>query len=177
MTGADLEQGDVFLGCPVYRVESPLNGGASGELEVIEERHDVVILTQTCDLINDKVEDVLVAAVLSYDEICRASGPAQGHVRSTAFRKAAVAGTLPAYSLLQNRDEEPRLGWSLVSFHHLFTLPKVALVGAAQHQGERLRLIPPYKEHLAQAFARYMMRVGLPTTLGDFERLAPPPVS
>jgi hypothetical protein len=28
--------------------------------------------------------------------------------------------------------------------------------------GPRLRLCPPYKEHLAQALARFFMRVGLP---------------
>jgi len=30
------------------------------------------------------------------------------------------------------------------------------------HTGKRLRLCPPYREHLAQAFARFFMRVGLP---------------
>lgn len=30
---------------------------------------------------------------------------------------------------------------------------------------EHLRLLPPYREHLSQAFARYFMRVGLPQDL------------
>jgi hypothetical protein len=32
----------------------------------------------------------------------------------------------------------------------------------AVRAGDRLRLLPPYREHLSQAFARYFMRVGLP---------------
>ncbi|MBD5492017.1 MAG: hypothetical protein HDR16_07880 [Lachnospiraceae bacterium] len=31
--------------------------------------------------------------------------------------------------------------------------------------GKRLRLCPPYREHLSQAFARYFMRVGLPVNI------------
>jgi hypothetical protein len=33
----------------------------------------------------------------------------------------------------------------------------------------RLRLTSPYKEHFAQAFARFYMRVGLPHDAGSFE--------
>jgi hypothetical protein len=28
----------------------------------------------------------------------------------------------------------------------------------------------PYREHLGQAYARFMMRVGLPTVIDDFEK-------
>lgn len=30
---------------------------------------------------------------------------------------------------------------------------------------QRLRLLPPYREHLSQAFARYFMQVGLPVNV------------
>jgi hypothetical protein len=33
-----------------------------------------------------------------------------------------------------------------------------------------LRLTSPYKEHFAQAFARFYMRVGLPHDAGSFEK-------
>ncbi len=32
----------------------------------------------------------------------------------------------------------------------------------------RLRLLPPYREHLAQGFARFFMRVGLPVDIPAF---------
>ena len=62
------------------------------------------------------------------------------------------------------------LAWSLVDFHHLFSLPKTSATRVALEAGQRLRLLPPYREHLAQAFARYIMRVGLPSTLTAFEK-------
>jgi len=34
--------------------------------------------------------------------------------------------------------------------------------------GERVRLSPSYREHLAQAFARFFMRVGLPVDITPF---------
>lgn len=37
--------------------------------------------------------------------------------------------------------------------------------GIAERNGKRLRLCPPYREHLSQAFARYFMRVGLPINI------------
>jgi hypothetical protein len=32
----------------------------------------------------------------------------------------------------------------------------------------RLRLLPPYREHLSQSFARFFMRVGLPVDIPSF---------
>jgi hypothetical protein len=51
----------------------------------------------------------------------------------------------------------------VVEFHEIFTLPRSFLETLlAQRQTRRLRLLPPYREHLSQAFARFFMRVGLP---------------
>ena len=50
-----------------------------------------------------------------------------------------------------------------VFFHEVFTLPRWFLEGLlAARALPRLRLRPPYREHLSQAFARFFMRVGLP---------------
>lgn len=58
----------------------------------------------------------------------------------------------------------------MVDFHRLFTLPKVFVTHFAVDAGKRLRLRSPYREHLAQAFARYFMRVGLPHDARGFEQ-------
>jgi len=92
-------------------------------------------------------------------------------IKSSRWRKAAVEGDLPAMSLLPPTDGDVGLGWSLVDFHHLFTLPKRFVSEFADSAGTRIRIVPPYREHLAQAFARYFMRVGLPSPLQAFEKL------
>lgn len=40
----------------------------------------------------------------------------------------------------------------------------------AKSKGKRLRLLSPYKEKLAQAFAYYYMRVALPLDIPKFEK-------
>jgi hypothetical protein len=170
--GSKLEQGDVLLDCPVTVVESythPL----PDEVEVVTDRRDLVVLTQSCDLENDKVEEVLLAAVRDYQKLLADQGVTDPAIRSAKWRQAAARGDLPAYSLLPQRTDPPAVGWSLVDFHHLFMLPKSYVEAFADASSPRLRLVPPYREHLAQAFARYVMRVGLPTSLTDFEAVKP----
>lgn len=166
--GSQLEQGDIIFGCPIYRVERTVGDEGDAIAEVVEEELDVIILTQTCDLENDKVDEVLVAAVSSYRDLVIQQGEKNPAIRGQNFRKSAINGVLPPYSVLQERSEEPSISWSLVDFHYLFSMPKSLLAEVADGAGDRLRLVPPYKEHLAQAFARYIMRVGLPSTLEDF---------
>ena len=54
------------------------------------------------------------------------------------------------------------MGVRIIDFGYVFTLPKPTVRQLARLQGKHLRLCPPYREHLAQAFARFFMRVGLP---------------
>jgi hypothetical protein len=42
------------------------------------------------------------------------------------------------------------------------------LADHAKRLGPRWRLKPPFLEHLSQAFARFFMRVGLPSTIPEF---------
>ena len=56
----------------------------------------------------------------------------------------------------------------IVDFHEVFSLPGTFLENWLSYQGVRLRLLPPYREHLSQAFARFFMRVGLPIDIPRF---------
>ena len=47
-------------------------------------------------------------------------------------------------------------------------LPVGFLRNFAVQQGPRVRLMPPYREHLSQSFARFFMRVGLPVDIPSF---------
>jgi hypothetical protein len=52
----------------------------------------------------------------------------------------------------------------IVDFHEVFTLPRPVLESLlAARNVPRPQLLPPYREHLSQAFARFFMRAGLPT--------------
>lgn len=171
--GADLLQGDVLSKCPVFlphgELKWPLPTDSSPNFRA--ELVDLIVLTQSCDLVNDKISEVLLARVVSWAHIVR-DEVEQGNeaIKSSKFRKQLVDGTVPSLSLLHKREQEPRLEWSVVTFQWLYTLPKSFLCDFAVSLGPRLRLRSPYREHLAQAFARYFMRVGLPHNARAFEK-------
>lgn len=168
VSGPNLEQGDIILSCRINRILT-FNDEADGDLvEISQEEHDVVVLTQTCDLVNSKVDEVLVALVVGYRDLVDRDSASNQLLVSKEFRKSANAATVIPYLLLQNRTVDPVLPWSLVDFHNLFSIPKDYLSSMVARSGDRLRLESPYKEHLAQGFAKYMMRVALPLTLEDF---------
>jgi hypothetical protein len=170
--GSELLQGDLLRDCPMPRVRGleqwPLLEGHLIEVDIA--REDVVIVSQSCDLANEKIQDVVLAQVLDWSIACRAL-IRQGNTfaRSRNFRRALVAGNIPSLSLLHKRDRAPTIGWSIVDFHRLFVLPKPVVMAVARAAGPRLRLRSPYREHLAQALARYFMRVGLPHEAQAFE--------
>jgi hypothetical protein len=173
VSGDAILQGDILLRCPVFLLmgvaQWPLTAGA--EMRVRAKVVDLVVMTQSCDLANDKVEEVLLARLIAWSDAVR-NAVVKGNeaFRSRKFRKLLVEGNIPSLSLLHKREEEPRLPWSVVDFHHLFTLPQAFVRAFAAAQPNRLRLRSPYREHLAQAFARYFMRVGLPHDAKAFEK-------
>jgi hypothetical protein len=122
--------------------------------------------------VQNKVEEVLLGKVWDYRDLV-AKQPTNQFLRAKGWRTAAINGHHPSYSIVPAHPEEPALGWALADFHNLFTLPKSYLLDYAERVGDRLRLRSPYREHLAQAFARYVMRVGLPSTFDEFEKAVP----
>lgn len=85
---------------------------------------------------------------------------------STTIREDLRRGNLPGYHLLNDTVQDGiQLGLGIVDFHEVYTAPTSHLREFAAKCGKRLRLRPPYREHLGQAFARFFMRVGLPVDI------------
>jgi len=57
----------------------------------------------------------------------------------------------------------------VVDFRHSYSLPFTLINDISGKLGKRLRLLPPYREHLSQAYARFFMRVGLPIDIPKFK--------
>jgi len=53
----------------------------------------------------------------------------------------------------------------VVNFREIVNLPVVYLRQHATGLGDRYRLQSPFLEHFSQAFARFFMRVGLPSAV------------
>jgi len=57
----------------------------------------------------------------------------------------------------------------VVDFRQIYSLPIGYLEGRTRTLGERRRLRSPYLEHFSQGFARFFMRVGLPSSVPSFK--------
>lgn len=170
--GEGLLQGD-FLGlCPVIvpprDFPAPRNDAKTmltPEAMVKIRQYDVVIMSQSCDLVEKKLDLVLVCPHWSMSEVEKDSQFFRGEKGKEAIRK----GNVPGYHLLNKctiRGFER--GYRVVDFRSVFSLPVDFIVDFAHRKGRRLRLLPPYREHLSQAFARFFMRVGLPADIPPF---------
>lgn len=158
----DLQQGDLIPNCPILIPPSHIGDGVDTKIELKE--IDSVILSQSCDLVNDKIEIVLVCPFYSLT-IFLNNLPAdqQG---SKVKRKAIEnlrKGYLAGYHLLNNQDDiEGLADYQVVDFRNVYGIQFKRLLQISHEMTTRIRLLPPYREHLSQSFARYFMRVGLP---------------
>lgn len=168
VSGDDLTQGDIIERCPVFippedLAEHPLETAA---FRIVE--RDLVVMSQSCDLEKgrEKLTEVLLCAVWERSEM-----PA-GHPLSRPEGLENVRkGRIPAWHILAP-CELPGLERDvrLVEFQRTYSLPLSFIRKRAAACPERMRLLPPYREHLAQAFARFFMRIGLPVDIPPFTK-------
>lgn len=164
ISGSDIEQGDLFELCPVFIPTD--ESFESGVIDLDWEQRDLVVMSQTCDLVKgrEKVTEVLLCAVWNRSELI------SGHLSTPRGLEDARRGNLPGFHVLapctlERMEREVRV----VDFRRVYSLPVQFLRKKAVDDGRRIRLLPPYREHLSQAFARFFMRVGLPVDIAPFK--------
>ncbi len=121
-------------------------------------------MSQSCDLANDKVEIVLVCPYYSLTYFMDSLPAEQTSNRKSKdkIKNNLKNGFLPGYHLL-NKDNGFFDDFQIVDFRNVYGIQKNNLRQIVSEQlSMQVRLLPPYREHLSQAFARYFMRVGLP---------------
>ncbi|HZP92095.1 MAG TPA: hypothetical protein VFB20_04340 [Burkholderiales bacterium] len=174
---AGILQGDFIIECPllIWKEEVQLTG--TGDDEELEDHfeiiaQDVVVMTQACDLEQRKVHDVVVCALHTLSEArtlwLKSQQPGTGENAWRKYFDRMLSGAVWNLSVL-NRGAVNGLQTEhrVVDFHDIATVPLKYLNTIAVKRGPRLRLRPPYREHLSQAFARYFMRVGLPSPVDN----------
>ncbi|MCT2535692.1 hypothetical protein NC661_06535 [Aquibacillus koreensis] len=158
-----LEQGDIFKEVNVVIPTTELLNGDSDTIDVIA--YDVIILTQSCDLDNSKTPWVQVTPITPLSEMQKIS-EVFGHKKPL---ESLRRGHEAKYHLI---NECTISGYEeeicLVDFRNVFTVPFNYIKDKASIGNNRLRLKSPYKEHLSQAYAKFFMRVGLPSDIPSF---------
>lgn len=174
--GAQITQGDILINFPVVKpnnydkfLECYLKNDLDGfKINNRVECADYIVLTQACDLAREKPEMGNIILCRIYD------------AKEVGFGKNKLErigkGEQPQFYLLnENMNfrceyKEDGFDFHIVDFNEIEKIPKEIVINYAKSINSRLRLLPPYREHLAQAFARYFMRIGLPSDI-DREKL------
>jgi hypothetical protein len=160
-----LAQGDIIRNCPVL---VPTNSKAlereniPGEVVI----YDVIVMSQSCDLQNKRLDLVSVCPVFSLDDL----SAKYEHFASDGGKEDLRKGRWVNFHLLNKCD----LGgfgnkYIIVDFKNVYGVQFDLLVDITKRNGNRVRLLPPYREHLSQSFARFFMRVGLPIDITPFK--------
>ncbi len=165
VAGADdpLFQGDILRNCPVLM--NPAETVDEGdEISAVSQEADVVVLSQTCDLVQGKAPLILVSEIRTLTGF-RQDRPSTDN----KFLENVRRGYVHALHLL---NKCPLGGFNndilVVNFHFTFSLDRGSFQRFVKDYGDRIRLLSPYREHLSQAFARFFMRVGLPADIPRF---------
>lgn len=184
-----LTQGDIILRCPILVwQDTDLTSGSvdQNRLQGLAKgvACDVIVMSQACDLQQKKLDNVILCphtAISDHEkDWCgdfergqsKPSGTGEELDRWHKRRRQSwkdhcdgvAAGRLWNLSMLNaGIVDDMNTEHRIVDFHEVYSVPVNFLHSfVTQRKEPRLRLLPPYREHLSQAFARYFMRVGLP---------------
>jgi hypothetical protein len=160
-----LSQGDFVKECPIVIPPNKPEEGKESEIRIIN--YNVVVMSQSCDLMYRKLNLVLVCPFWELNEFEKAN-PSYKDVK---IKEGLRRGLLPGYHLLNKCEIEGfETDYLVVDFRTVYGVYFDVLLDLVKKINKRLRLLPPYREHLSQAFARFFMRVGLPVEIPQFSR-------
>ncbi len=176
-----LTQGNFLFNCPVpaWKDNEELEIEGTNEAENLQAylefiSADVIVMTQACDLAHSKIQNVTLCEHFSltehkqdWENAMRASGQTP---TAKAWKKQCEFlndGYVWNQTILNKCDLPDFIqDYRVVDFHNVYTVPKIFLENLLRKRSvSRIRLLPPYREHLSQAFARFYMRVGLPVDI------------
>lgn len=164
--GDEIQQGDIVMDCPIFTPPSDLQFDPDSTTVFDWEERDVVVMSQSCDMEkgHEKITEVLLCSVWRKSEINA------GHLSSLKGLEDARRGNLPSYVIIADCAlPDLRREICVVDFRRVYSLPLDFFRHRAALQSPRIRLLPPYREHLAQGFAKFFMRVGLPVNVPPFK--------
>lgn len=166
-----LQQGDLLQNCYVPMFHPDFGNGSDEAKEEIPDDvevkiYNLIVITQSCDIENDKAPLVALSPYYSIQEFQEINPDFQKKGAWENVRKGRVEGL----HMLASPDTPNGNRHALVvNFREVYSLPVGYLVSHAKQSGDRWRLNSPFLEHFSQSFARFFMRVGLPSAIPPFK--------
>lgn len=168
--GETIEQGDIIVNCTLLIPDEDHYRSIITEIPTEKpiqiQKITAIVLSQSCDITNEKIDSLIICPVWSLETLI-STDP---YYKSSKAREELRKGNSPSYHLLNKVKivESIEEDFYFVDFHNIYSLPKTIVIEICK-KTKRTRLLPPYREHLSQSFARYFMRVGLPSDISSDE--------
>ena len=163
ISGRTLAQGDLLTECPIPFYPADF-GRSSFEMPFAIGR--LIVISQSCDLANRKLPQVALCPVFGIGEFAATDAKFVKSKELENLRK----GRYEALHMLASPESPADNGSALiVDFRQIISLPFDFIEGHAAKSGDRWRLDSPFVEHFSQGFARFFMRVGLPSSIPEFK--------
>jgi hypothetical protein len=166
-----LQQGDFLPKTLIPQFGKNYGKANAGETEEVPlAPADVIIVTQSCDLVvrangKSKARLVAVCPVYSMEDFTKANP----HFGDSKQREKARRGEVNGLHLIPSiTSPDDNLNALIAVFKEIYSLPFAYTAEHASIIGERMRLKSPYLEHFSQGFARFFMRVGLPSDIPPY---------
>lgn len=166
-----LEQGDFLDNIPIIVPTTEITDSdidrIGSEIHATRpvESYDVVVMTQSCDFIKLGDNDQVILCP-RYDYLELINSPSGKKFGGPDGWKKLIDGRFNGAHIINKcKLDGFELDYQIIDLKLIFSVPLAIVKRIAGKQRQRLRLLPPYREHLAQAFARQFMRVGLPIDL------------
>lgn len=159
-----IEQGDIIVDCQIIRPHVEAKQ-AEQRLSADAKIYDVIVMSQSCDLQANKIDIVLVCPLYTLTEL----GDNFSDYKTPNMKERLRNGWVVGHHLLNKCNIKEKEDFLIVDFKNVFGVPLDFLKHLISSRGDRKRLLPPYREHLSQSFARFFMRVGLPVDIPPFK--------
>lgn len=122
-------------------------------------------MTQSCDLVQNKAKSVALCPIYTLEELADKNTSYKNIKEWEKIRQGRIEGwhMVAGFSGTINHQA------LVVDFRQIYSLPIGFLNRFILKAQNRKRLKSPYLEHTAQSFARFFMRVGLPSSIAQFK--------
>ena len=158
-----IEQGDFIYECPIVIPPNNLSVfNTEDSFEISIQTFDVVVISQSCDIEQNNLEVILVCPYYTFDHFCQNLNYNNTSKKKSAFNEIKN-GRRFSFHMLNKSEKNGINDFLIIDFRNIFGVNIDVLKShISVNKNDRIRLAPPYREHLSQAFARFFMRVGLP---------------
>ncbi|KJR41840.1 hypothetical protein MCHI_002260 [Candidatus Magnetoovum chiemensis] len=164
-----LSQGEIIKDCPILIPPSyiAIDGDKVEVEELLGQIYNIIVLSQSCDLQHSKLTNVLVCPIWELSRFADNNS----YYKSYKAKEELRRGIIPGYHLMNKCEIIDFNDYIVADFRNVYSIDYNFLIELSNiRDNKRICLLSPYLEHLSQAFARFFMRVGLPSDIEPFTK-------